>query len=133
VFWRYRLILLLQQEVFAKDPVKGRVPIVLLIRAITRRFSWAKYIVYCCIAKNRSVKRKLLWPRSSHILLSKKGYSSRSAFSISAQVSMIHALILERKCLKNIFCLMVKLFRRSSELNGVKHTFGPISSLEERT
>jgi len=38
---------------------------------------------------------------------------------------MIHALILERKCLKNTFYLMVKLFQRSCELNVVKHTFGP--------
>ncbi len=96
-------MLLMQQELFAKDPVKGWAPIVLLIRAVPRHFSQAKYIVYCCISKNCSVKRKLSCPRYSHILLSKKGYESRSAVYISAHVSMIKAVILERKCFKNTF------------------------------
>ena len=125
MFWRDRLILLMQQEVFAKDPVKGWAPIVLLRRAVPRRFSSAKYLVSCCLSKNRSVKRKLSCPRYSHILLSKKGYSSRSTFYISTHVSRIKAVILERKCLKNTFSLMVRLFWGSRELHVVKHTFGP--------
>lgn len=55
----------------------------------------------------------------------KKGYESRSAFYISAHVSMIKGVILERKSLKNTFKLMVKLFWGSGELNVVKYTFGP--------
>ncbi len=59
------------------------------------------------------------------LLRFKKGYESRSALYISAYASMIKGVLLERKSLKNIFKLMVKLFWGSGELNVVKHTLGP--------